>query len=58
MAKITGFAEGLDMPVRERRRLTPGFLGYWGWGGGRLLLFTEIEVTRSPSLVYFALGGF
>lgn len=55
MVKVTGFAEGLDMHVREKEEVDSRVLGYWG---KKQLLFTEIEVTRSPSLVYFALGGF
>lgn len=57
MAKVTGFAEGLDMPVREKEEIDSRVFRLLG-GKKKQLLFTEIEVTRSPSLVYFALGGF
>lgn len=30
MAKVTGFAEGLDMHVGEKEEIDSRVLGYWG----------------------------
>lgn len=56
MVKVTGFAEGLDVDVREREKVDAKVLGL---PEKKELLFTEIgRTSRSLSMVYVVLGGY